>query len=160
MNLIEDILEPSGEVTGLQEVKNTENTVEQSTTENSLHGEEPAQDTVNGVVQVSESNLELGGFENWVDNDDGNVGEVLVSTGILNKIQAAVNRNPCIAYQLQLSVRAALSYSRVKNTISDVRRTCLFFRKSIGGWEVLCGLQKQPTRCALFSTLLHAGDQR
>ena len=53
-----------------------------------------------------------------------------------------LNRMPCSAHTLQLSIRAALDNECVKNAISGVRETCKFYRKSSAGADLLESVQK------------------
>lgn len=56
-------------------------------------------------------------------------------------VQLTLNRQPCIAHTLQLSVRKALDLPAAKSAIASVRKTCKYFRKSSTGASFLSDVQ-------------------
>ena len=123
------------------------------------------QSTESSVTEVDVSDLQLGELESWSNN----LSEAAVASaqselmdGQIRRVQVTMNRNSCIAHQLQLSVRAALTAPCVRLAISDVRSTVHFFASLKALGRCLSSFRNRGVRdlCVLCSTLLRDGDLR
>ena len=52
-------------------------------------------------------------------------------SGLLRELQVTMIRNPCVAHQLQLCVKASLYSDAMQDAISALRSMCLFFFVSL-----------------------------
>lgn len=69
--------------------------------------------------------------------DNANCTEPTAQSDEAKIVQCNLNRIPCVAHTLQLSIKSALSSEAVKSSISSVREISKFFRKTPQAWTDL-----------------------